>query len=76
MKAKKLKTKGGKHGEWEPTEAEADFESKMESWTQVQQKALEAALLKYPKGSTQDRWDKIAKCVPEKTKVWIFVTFH
>lgn len=68
VKAKKLKTKGGKHGEWEPTEAEADFESKMESWNQVQQKALEAALIKYPKGSTQDRWDKISKCVPEKTK--------
>ncbi|XP_034248129.1 dnaJ homolog subfamily C member 1 [Thrips palmi] len=68
LKAKKLKTKGGKHGDWEPTEADADFESKMESWTQVQQKALEAALIKYPKGSTQDRWDKIAKCVPEKSK--------
>lgn len=70
VKAKKVKTKGGKLGECEPTEAEDDIESKMEaSWNQVQQKALEAALIKYPKGSTQDRWEKIAKCVPGKTKV-------
>ncbi|KAJ1527798.1 hypothetical protein ONE63_007749 [Megalurothrips usitatus] len=69
VKAKKVKTKGGKLGECEPTEAEEDYESKMEaSWSQIQQKALEAAMIKYPKGTTQDRWEKIAKCVPEKTK--------
>lgn len=38
------------------------------SWSQIQQKALEAALAKYPKGPS-DRWEKISKCVPEKTKV-------
>jgi DnaJ family protein C protein 1 len=38
-------------------------------WSQVQQKALEAALTKYPKGGNADRWDKIAKCVPGKGKV-------
>lgn len=38
-------------------------------WSQVQQKALEAALTKYPKGGSSDRWDKIAKCVPGKSKV-------
>jgi DnaJ family protein C protein 1 len=38
-------------------------------WSQVQQKALEAALTKYPKGGSADRWDKIAKCVPGKSKV-------
>ncbi|GLH02044.1 Putative chaperone protein dnaj [Gryllus bimaculatus] len=37
-------------------------------WSQPQQKALEAALTKYPKGGTTDRWEKIAKCVPGKTK--------
>lgn len=37
-------------------------------WSQVQQKALEAALTKYPKGGNADRWDKIAKCVPGKGK--------
>lgn len=40
-------------------------------WTQVQQKSFEEALGKYPKG-VLDRWDKIANCVPGKTKV-IFV---
>jgi DnaJ family protein C protein 1 len=38
-------------------------------WSQMQQKALEAALTKYPKGTSADRWDKIAKCVPGKSKV-------
>lgn len=39
-----------------------------EPWTQSQQKLLELALQQYPKGSS-DRWDKIAKCVPSKSKV-------
>uniref|UniRef100_F7FCJ8 DnaJ homolog subfamily C member 1 n=1 Tax=Monodelphis domestica TaxID=13616 RepID=F7FCJ8_MONDO len=38
-----------------------------ELWTQNQQKLLELALQQYPKG-TSDRWDKIAKCVPDKSK--------
>lgn len=37
-------------------------------WSQEQQRALEAALLKYPKGTTLDRWEKIANCVEGKTK--------
>lgn len=62
----KVKTKGGKLGE---TLAESN-------WGQEQQKALENALTKYPKNSTQDRWDKIAKCVQGKTKVcYICITF-
>ncbi|XP_053569933.1 dnaJ homolog subfamily C member 1 [Bombina bombina] len=36
-------------------------------WSQNQQKLLELALQQYPKG-TSERWDKIAKCVPGKTK--------
>ncbi|XP_070583426.1 dnaJ homolog subfamily C member 1 [Erythrolamprus reginae] len=36
-------------------------------WTQNQQKLLELALQQYPKG-TLERWDKIAKCVPGKSK--------
>uniref|UniRef100_A0A8D0CE64 DnaJ homolog subfamily C member 1 n=1 Tax=Salvator merianae TaxID=96440 RepID=A0A8D0CE64_SALMN len=36
-------------------------------WTQNQQKLLELALQQYPKGATE-RWDKIAKCVPGKSK--------
>ncbi|KAM3929646.1 dnaJ homolog subfamily C member 1 [Leptodactylus fuscus] len=38
-----------------------------EIWTQNQQKLLELALQQYPKG-TSERWDKIAKCVPGKSK--------
>uniref|UniRef100_A0A452DX56 DnaJ homolog subfamily C member 1 n=1 Tax=Capra hircus TaxID=9925 RepID=A0A452DX56_CAPHI len=38
-----------------------------EPWTQNQQKLLELALQQYPRGSS-DRWDKIAKCVPSKSK--------
>lgn len=37
-------------------------------WIQNQQKLLELALQQYPKG-TLERWDKIAKCVPGKSKV-------
>ncbi|KAL7288775.1 hypothetical protein TKK_0016755 [Trichogramma kaykai] len=37
-------------------------------WSQEQQKALEAALLKYPKGASTDRWEKIAACIEGKTK--------
>ncbi|XP_040824149.1 dnaJ homolog subfamily C member 1 isoform X2 [Ochotona curzoniae] len=38
-----------------------------EPWTQNQQKLLELALQQYPKGCSE-RWDKIAKCVPSKSK--------
>ncbi|MGH0140429.1 UNVERIFIED_CONTAM: hypothetical protein FKN15_015973 [Acipenser sinensis] len=41
-----------------------------EVWTQNQQKLLELALQQYPKG-TAERWDKIAKCVPGKSKVCV-----
>ncbi|XP_047136373.1 dnaJ homolog subfamily C member 1 isoform X1 [Hydra vulgaris] len=39
----------------------------VDSWTQVQQKCLEAAILQFPK-STIDRWSCIARAVPDKTK--------
>lgn len=38
-------------------------------WSQEQQRALESALIKYPKGTSMDRWEKIAACVIGKTKV-------
>lgn len=38
------------------------------SWTQNQQKLLELALQQFPRG-TSERWDRIAKVVPGKTKV-------
>lgn len=37
-------------------------------WSQKEQKLLEEALLKFPKG-TEERWDKIYPCVPGKSKV-------
>lgn len=37
-------------------------------WTQEQQQALEAAITKYPKASSGDRWAKIANNVPGKTR--------
>lgn len=62
---KKVKTRGGKHGDVSDTNAK--------NWNQVQQKALESALAKFPKGSSNDRWEKIAKCVPGKTKVSMLI---
>lgn len=38
------------------------------NWTQDQQRALEAAIVKYRKTAGGDRWVKIANSVPEKTK--------
>lgn len=40
----------------------------VDSWSQMQQKCLEQAILQFPK-STSDRWTCIARAVPEKTKV-------
>lgn len=54
----KPKTRGGKLGGEQPQSA---------IWTQSQQKALEDALLKYPKGALE-RWERIAEYVPSKTK--------
>lgn len=55
----KVKTKG---------EAKCDLSAGSdEVWSPVQQKALEKALKLFPKGTDQ-RWDKIARAVPEKEK--------
>lgn len=43
-------------------------EESVKKWNQTQQKALEEALIKFPKGCA-DRWDRIAECVGDKTKV-------
>ena len=43
-------------------------EKSIDTWSQVQQKCLEAAILQFPK-STSDRWTCIARAVPDKTKV-------
>lgn len=45
-------------------------------WSQDQQRALEAALTKYPKGASVDRWEKIANYVEGKTKVQLLKSTH
>lgn len=62
---KKVKTKGAKIGE----------DAEESNWTQAQQKAFEQALSTYPKGSATDRWEKIANCVPGKTKEECMIRF-
>lgn len=62
--SKKLKTRGTEN-----------LESNNSSWTQIQQKALENALIKFPKQSTENRWEKISNCVPNKTKVIIIILY-
>ena len=46
---------------------EASAASAEDAWSQGQQKALESALIQFPKGSTE-RWERIANKVPGKTK--------
>ncbi|CAL7942487.1 unnamed protein product [Xylocopa violacea] len=78
--AKKIKDEGLKPGAvTEETVAEErpkktktraeNVESISSEWSQEQQRALEAALIKYPKGISVDRWEKIANCVEGKNKV-------
>ncbi|KAG8232512.1 hypothetical protein J437_LFUL012668 [Ladona fulva] len=71
-KPKKVKTKGGKLGKLEEegqlvVVPNNNCGTPEIIWSQTEQKALENALIKYPKG-TLERWEKIAKCVPGKTK--------
>lgn len=54
--SKKIKTKS----------ADVETSAVEKTWTQEQQKALEAAIQKYPKGGNEDRWVKIANSVPGK----------
>ncbi|NXX87008.1 DNJC1 protein, partial [Urocolius indicus] len=77
LPATEEKGRGRRQKDFDNTEQqeESDDESRKreksraleELWTQNQQKLLEMALQQYPKG-TSDRWDKIAKCVPGKSK--------
>ncbi|XP_037089934.1 dnaJ homolog subfamily C member 1-like [Pollicipes pollicipes] len=45
------------------------------AWSQQQQRALETALAQYPKGSAE-RWERIAKAVPDKTKEECMLRFR
>lgn len=76
--AKKIKDEGLKPGvpteetvvEERPkkTKTRAENVDNTSKWSQEQQRALEAALTKYPKSASVDRWEKIANCVEGKTK--------
>lgn len=75
LKPSKVKTKGGKLGKGpdegcteRDEENEEDKSQVLDTWSQPQQKALEHALTKFPKG-TSERWVKIANCVPGKNMV-------
>uniref|UniRef100_A0A672SMK9 DnaJ homolog subfamily C member 1 n=1 Tax=Sinocyclocheilus grahami TaxID=75366 RepID=A0A672SMK9_SINGR len=72
--------KGRRQRDFDPTAVDDDSEDEKKPsaskekpsaaedvWTQNQQKLLELALQQFPRGTTE-RWDKIAKVVPGKTK--------
>lgn len=69
-----VKSRGRRQKDFDPTAVEEEeaepLEEKAEPavWTQNQQKLLELALQQFPRG-TAERWDRIAKVVPGKTKV-------
>uniref|UniRef100_A0A3Q1EGH1 DnaJ homolog subfamily C member 1 n=1 Tax=Acanthochromis polyacanthus TaxID=80966 RepID=A0A3Q1EGH1_9TELE len=70
-----VKVRGRRQRDFDPTAAEdeevepQETREKVDSavWTQNQQKLLELALQQFPRG-TAERWDRIAKVVPGKTK--------
>lgn len=75
------RVKGRRQKDFDPTAVDDDSEDEKKTpaakdkpsadddvWTQNQQKLLELALQQFPRGTTE-RWDKIAKVVPGKTKV-------
>ncbi|XP_062271362.1 dnaJ homolog subfamily C member 1 isoform X1 [Scomber scombrus] len=63
-----LRVRGRRQRDFDPTVEEEEQEEQEElSWTQSQQKLLELALQQFPRG-TAERWDRIAKVVPSKTK--------
>ncbi|XP_063093997.1 dnaJ homolog subfamily C member 1 isoform X2 [Cavia porcellus] len=47
--------------------SDEEEEPREQLWTQGQQRLLELALQQYPRGAA-DRWDRIARCVPAKSK--------
>ncbi len=72
-----MKVRGRRQRDFDPVaaveEEEAEPQENREKadtvvWTQNQQKLLELALQQFPRGTTE-RWDRIAKVVPGKTKV-------
>ena len=76
----KTKTRGGKQGVGD-TEATAgnddnttDTRIGSSDWNQIQQKALEQAIKMFPKG-TDERWERIASKVVDKSKEECIIRF-
>ncbi|THD24245.1 DnaJ subfamily C member 1 [Fasciola hepatica] len=59
----RLKTSTRKHDD-----TRVDSEDTSDGWTQIEQKQLEVAIRSIPKG-TPERWDRIADCIPSKSRV-------
>ncbi|KAM9844872.1 dnaJ homolog subfamily C member 1 [Aulostomus maculatus] len=69
-----VKLRGRRQRDFDPVAEQEEAEpqenrerSDIAAWTQNQQKLLELALQQFPRG-TAERWDRIAKVVPGKTK--------
>nr|XP_020466008.1 dnaJ homolog subfamily C member 1 isoform X2 [Monopterus albus] len=69
-----VKIRGRRQKDFDPAAVEDEVEPQESrekvdpaAWSQSQQKLLELALQQYPRG-TVERWDRIAKVVPGKTK--------
>lgn len=77
------KVRSRRQKDFDPTAEDEEEEEEAElqenkvnvaAWTQNQQKLLELALQQFPRG-TPERWDRIAKVVPGKTKVrWLVLS--
>lgn len=71
-----MKVRGRRQRDFDPAVVEEEEAEPQEcgekadpaAWTQNQQKLLELALQQFPRG-TAERWDRIAKVVPGKSKV-------
>lgn len=80
-----VRTRGRRQKDFDPAAAMEEDEavepvenrekSSPATWTQNQQKLLELALQQFPRG-TAERWDRIAKVVPGKTKVSCSTCVH
>ncbi|XP_022622088.1 dnaJ homolog subfamily C member 1 isoform X2 [Seriola dumerili] len=75
-RGEEMKVRGRRQRDFDPAMVEEDDEAEPHesrekadpaAWTQNQQKLLELALQQFPRG-TAERWDRIAKVVPAKTK--------
>ena len=67
VKTRKNETVENRTDEGENEEASEAATVEADPWSQPQQKALEGALVQFPKGTTE-RWERIANKVPGKTK--------